>query len=512
MSEIKSPYFTILIVLFLICFGNNISICQNHFDREDVEITGDTLIALGQSATLTASPGFKSYLWNTEEALEEITVSPEITTKYWVDATSQDDLQSSDTIVVTVKDYIIDHSDLNIIHEPGQPDSLWVELDEDATPEWSNGSFENYIIVNPVLNKTYTLNVIVDEEVVQELVYSIKMANVIEFTYDTVCLGDSTTFINTSVTGDTVSQILWDLDGDTEFDDAEGDTVAYKYETDGNYLVGMRVYFTNSTLDVIYNAVPVGDIPIVDFQIYNLCYTSTTNFIDESIVNTKYIESWYWDFGDGRTSTNQNPTNLFGAPQSYTVSLSVTSNYGCFNTAEKSFDILAISEIELITDDNVPVYENDTVIFNQGQEITITVSNSDYDSIIWFNGDRANSITIVEEGLISVNAYDEGCETTRKFFTSWGNTPGPSGDNIMNLFTPNGDGVNDNWIVGGQEIIQPTKVNVYNRSGRQVYANNNYDNSWDGQFNGNPLPQATYYYIIEDATGQFFKGAITIIR
>ncbi len=82
----------------------------------------------------------------------------------------------------------------------------------------------------------------------------------------------------------------------------------------------------------------------------------------------------------------------------------------------------------------------------------------------------------------------------------------------MNLFTPNGDGINDYWIVNDPDIISPFKVNIYNRSGKQVYANNDYTNTWTGQYDGNPLPQATYYYIIEDGSGVVFKGAVTIIR
>jgi len=90
--------------------------------------------------------------------------------------------------------------------------------------------------------------------------------------------------------------------------------------------------------------------------------------------------------------------------------------------------------------------------------------------------------------------------------------PPPVGNKIMNLFTPNGDGYNDLWQINDPLIISPAKVNVYNRSGKQIYSSSNYQNNWDGQFEGNPLPQATYYYIIEDASDQVFKGAITIIR
>jgi len=82
----------------------------------------------------------------------------------------------------------------------------------------------------------------------------------------------------------------------------------------------------------------------------------------------------------------------------------------------------------------------------------------------------------------------------------------------MNLFTPNGDGFNDVWFVNTTDILFPIKVTVYNRYGGTVYFSDNYQNDWDGYYKGNPLPQATYYFVIEDSNGNFFRGPVTIIR
>jgi PKD repeat protein len=51
----------------------------------------------------------------------------------------------------------------------------------------------------------------------------------------------------------------------------------------------------------------------------------TVNFTDES---TGDIDSWEWEFGDGGTSTQQNPSHTYPDPSSYTVSLTVTGPYG----------------------------------------------------------------------------------------------------------------------------------------------------------------------------------------
>ena len=89
---------------------------------------------------------------------------------------------------------------------------------------------------------------------------------------------------------------------------------------------------------------------------------------------------------------------------------------------------------------------------------------------------------------------------------------------IPNAFTPNGDGLNDNWVILGLGKYPDTKVNVYNRWGNAVFVDNNgYKAVWNGTHNGVPLPAGTYYYIIElkgspDNTDQSKTGALTIIR
>jgi gliding motility-associated-like protein len=479
-----------------------------------VLITGDSVISSGETATLTATGFLESYSWSTGHTTSSITVTPSTDTKYWVDSETKYGNTVTDTIMVIITDsYIVDHSPLIIHHVSGQPDSLWVELEDGATPLWSNASTNDFIIVDPDETTIYTLQVIANEIVVDELEYEVVVGNLIEFTYDSVCFGEITTLMNTSLVNDTITDILWDLNGDTQFDDAEGETVEYTFTTSGNHLVGMRVYFKNSPMNVVYNPVPVGDAPFVDFSFENVCHGSTTLFYDESTVNVGVIDAWFWRFGDGKTDGFQNTSNYYEEAGNYETMLVVWSSAGCKDSIQKAVDIFSSPVIELKTSNDSVVNNYDTVYFYQGQTTTITISDfSSYDSVIWFDDSRAESVTIAEEGSFFVNVFKTDCEAKQNFYTSWGGSPQPSGDDIMNLFTPNGDGFNDYWIVNDPQITSPFKVGVYNRSGRQVYSNNNYQNNWDGKYDGNPLPQTTYYYVIEDSQGKSFKGAITIIR
>ncbi len=88
---------------------------------------------------------------------------------------------------------------------------------------------------------------------------------------------------------------------------------------------------------------------------------------------------------------------------------------------------------------------------------------------------------------------------------------------VMNAFTPNGDGMNDRWLVtNGASCTKQIAVAVYNRYGNIIYKNDNYQNNWDGTYNGKPVADGTYYYSVTYTTITsntiFLRGDVTILR
>lgn len=82
-----------------------------------------------------------------------------------------------------------------------------------------------------------------------------------------------------------------------------------------------------------------------------------------------------------------------------------------------------------------------------------------------------------------------------------------------NMITPNGDGINDTWIVKNIHLYPNNELNIFDREGRVVFKTIGYDNLWNGQFNGNPLPEGTYYYILHIDSGKAKKtGFISIVK
>ncbi len=84
---------------------------------------------------------------------------------------------------------------------------------------------------------------------------------------------------------------------------------------------------------------------------------------------------------------------------------------------------------------------------------------------------------------------------------------------IPNTFSPNGDGINDNWVINGTENYPTAEFNVFDRNGNRVFYNKGYTKNFDGFYNGQLLPVGVYYYIV-DLKGKCkpLSGSLTIIR
>ncbi|MCJ7820111.1 MAG: gliding motility-associated C-terminal domain-containing protein, partial [Bacteroidales bacterium] len=82
---------------------------------------------------------------------------------------------------------------------------------------------------------------------------------------------------------------------------------------------------------------------------------------------------------------------------------------------------------------------------------------------------------------------------------------------IQTLITPNLDGKNDFFEIKGIEALGRTSLTVFNRWGKRVHENDDYDNLWDGvDDNGNPLPEDTYFYVLKPEKIIPIKGFIVI--
>lgn len=102
-----------------------------------------------------------------------------------------------------------------------------------------------------------------------------------------------------------------------------------------------------------------------------------------------------------------------------------------------------------------------------------------------------------------------GCKNTMNFSIS---TIEDFKVDATNVLTPNGDGKNDKWVIKNIDSYPDNELKIFDRSGRLVFSQRNYNNTWDGKVNGNPLAEGTYYYFLSISGGaKTAKGFITII-
>ncbi|MEO6884389.1 MAG: choice-of-anchor L domain-containing protein [Bacteroidia bacterium] len=79
---------------------------------------------------------------------------------------------------------------------------------------------------------------------------------------------------------------------------------------------------------------------------------------------------------------------------------------------------------------------------------------------------------------------------------------------IPNVFTPNGDNVNDYFVIQNLERHPDSRLIIYDRWGKKVFEDDNYHNEW----NGSDLSDGTYYYILDVPNDKTMKGFVTILR
>lgn len=86
------------------------------------------------------------------------------------------------------------------------------------------------------------------------------------------------------------------------------------------------------------------------------------------------------------------------------------------------------------------------------------------------------------------------------------------GIKIYNGFSPNGDGINDSFVIEGIESYPNNSLKIYNRWGTEVLTVKGYKNDWQGTWNSTNLPDGTYFYIFNDGKDKIYKGFVQLLH
>jgi gliding motility-associated-like protein len=287
------------------------------------------------------------------------------------------------------------------------------------------------------------------------------------------------------------------------------------FDTSG-YIPIVFVAEKEQCVATIHDTILIYQEPTIGFYLDDslLCAPYEANFLDSSFSTTPL--TYLWDFGNGQTSTDQNPTTIYTSPGSYDVSLTISTDSGC------------ITNLNLIKPAYVEVFPSP--VAGIGSDLTVV---SPYDPYVEFYNQSSNfssfefhvdtSISTVDpyvHGFIESGYHDpyivafnqNGCTDT-----AWTQIYVNPSESIFipNAFTPNGDGKNDFFRPHILDVLS-YELKVFNRYGKLIYATSSIGEQWDGKYKGEKVQDGVYVYQLKyiDLVKLPYEryGHITILR
>ena len=172
--------------------------------------------------------------------------------------------------------------------------------------------------------------------------------------------------------------------------------------------------------------------------------------------------------------------------------------------------VLKINQTITITDYPQKLLYHDTYTLGATSTsgLTVLFESSDV-SILSVAG---NVVTGLAKGNATVRAYNNGDQNYYPAEATISFEVYTTHRDILHLFTPNNDGFNDYWELPDLASWGKCDVRVFNRWGKLVYSNPDYNNLWDGTSSGSPLPEGAYYFIIKTQNAGVVKGMVNIVR
>jgi gliding motility-associated-like protein len=232
-------------------------------------------------------------------------------------------------------------------------------------------------------------------------------------------------------------------------------------------------------------------------------FTSTSNPADGT------IQSYSWDLADGSTRTLGSFSYTYADTGTYTVSHFIINSFGCKSTiATKTIFVNGYPDADAGPDK----------LMLEGGQVQLTPPNN-YPMPVTFawtpptyldDPTRVDPIARPPDDityLLTVTS-NKGCSDTSSVFIRVLKDPP-----VPNIFSPNGDGIHDTWIIPYLDSYPGCTVEVVNRYGYIVFRSVGYATPWDGKINGKDAPIGTYYFVIDPKNGRKKKaGYVDIIR
>jgi gliding motility-associated-like protein len=286
----------------------------------------------------------------------------------------------------------------------------------------------------------------------------------------------------------------------------------YFFSSTGPFNISLRTTSARGCADSIVKVLNnINPQPLANFSATptEVCLGTSIQFNDQSNPLNNTITGWNWNFGDGGNGTQQNPTRTFARAGTYQVRMFYTTAIGCnSDTVVRNVIVHPFPVVDAGPEQFILI----------GGEVTLlgSVSGSGNYVYRWTPAAGLNNPNILqpisrvqEDTWYTLTVTGTGgCSASDSVFVKALNKP-----EVPNAFSPNGDGINDTWIIKYLDSYPGATVQVFDRYGKAILKSEGYAIPWDGRNNGNPVPAGVYYYIVDPKNGlKPTTGSLTIIR
>lgn len=329
------------------------------------------------------------------------------------------------------------------------------------------------------------------------------------------CVDSAFSFVSSlSFSGSNPGQYYWSFgDGQTLLSNSSN-SATHVYNTSlANVVVKHMVsYGPGCSSDTAMQTIPlIQPAPVAQFAIDPsvICAGEAVQFSSSLPAGNL---AWNWNFGNGTGTTPAPFSRTYTTAGTYTIGLIVRTPQGCSSAPVNT---------QLTVRPAPPVHAGADKFISKGSSVQLDASianPADY-NFSWTPATYLNNPTLLNPMstpdttiLYVITATDKltGCENSdtvrvQVIYELY----------IPNAFTPNGDGLNDTWVIPGLALYPEAKVTIFNRWGQPVYATKNYySRPWNGLVNGKKQPNDTFVYQIEMPApkAQVIKGTVTIVR
>lgn len=336
------------------------------------------------------------------------------------------------------------------------------------------------------------------------------VANIPQFsdefnTYIVNCESLGVKYINHSSGG---FEYYWDFgDGNT----SAAFEPEHTYADTGTYTVKLVVNRGSTCPDSISRLVKLYPIHVAKFGREGLlCPKTPISFFDSTVTTYGPVNKWFWTFGDGQSSGDQDPAHMYQSGGLYNVQLIAGNIKGCLDTAVQAIEV----------ENFIPFAGNDTIIV-KGEIINFRATGGFH--YVWtpatnLSTDVINNPTgfYPDTGRFGYSVHItslvgcEGDDSINVWVVSQGSLFVP------NAFTPNGDGVNDFLKPFAVGYAKVNFFGVFNRWGERVFTSEDFSKGWDGRYKDKLAPMDTYNWLLKvtdkDGNQETRKGDVILIR